>query len=144
MAKFTKVLSIIIFKRFFEKYPFILFYPRLADKKKSLLQSYIILQKYILLYAYNFKLHNFNYSNLIMFYFNIKLDFIFKFKNSLNKVYGLKFNNIFFDSVFLNKYKNLFFFFKKKIFIIITRNIFAYIKIYIFVFTFFKIKFNFI
>lgn len=133
MAKFTKVLSIIIFKRFFEKYPFILFYPRLADKKKSLLQSYIILQKYILLYAYNFKLYNFNYSNLIMFYFNIKLDFILKFKNSLNKVYGLKFNNIFFDSVFLNKYKNLFFFSKKK-FLLLLQEIYLPILKYIYSF----------
>lgn len=117
MAKFTKALSIIIFKRFFERYSFLLFYPKLSiDRQKCTLQNYMLLQKYILLYAYNFKLYDFNSSNLIMFYFNNKLDFIIKFKNSLNMVYGLKFNNIFFDSLFLNKYKNLFFFSKKKFF----------------------------
>ncbi len=120
MAKFTKVLSIIIFKRFFEKYSFILFYPKLSIyRQKSILQNYMLLQKYVLLYAYNFKLHDFNSSNLIMFYFNNKSDFIIKFKNSLSIVYGLKFNNIFFDSLFLNKYKNLFFFSKKKFFLLL-------------------------
>lgn len=118
MTRFTKILSIIIFKRVFEKYSFILFYPKIVMyKQKSILKNYILLQKYILLYSYNFKLDNFNSSNLVMSYFIIKSDFLNKLKVSLNIVYGLKFNNIFFDSIFLNKYKNLFLFSKKNFFL---------------------------
>lgn len=118
MIKFTKTLSIIIFKRLFEKHPFILFVPKLyINKQKYFLNNYIILQKYILLYSYNFKLSNFNSTNLLMFYYNNQLDCLFALKNYFNLIYGFKIYNTFFDSFFLNRYKNLFFLSRKTFFL---------------------------
>ena len=112
MIRFTKILSIIVFKRYFETTKFILFFPKLCFKLLN--SSYINLKKYVLEYSYNFNLTNLNFSNLIFILYSDKDIFLKVINQYYLKLFAIKHNNIYFPSKFLVNNKFLFLFSLKK------------------------------
>ena len=106
MLKFTKLLSIVIFKRYFKNNSFILFFPKYYLHNLQL--PFLNLKKYVLENVYTFNLSSYNISNLLCFAFSSK-DVFFKYiyQNYL-KIFGIKYNNIFFNPNFLVNNKNFF------------------------------------
>lgn len=136
MIKITKVLSVIIFKRYFETNKFILFFPKLTVKTLNLI-NYTNLKKYILEYSYKFDLNGYHVSNLISITY-INKNIFFKVLNKhYSKLFGIKCNNIFFTPTFLITYKQLFLFSLKKflfqlkyIFFINLKYLYSFLRIY--------------
>ena len=94
-----KKLSILSFKRVFELNPYILILPKIF-----LTKSFSV-AKYFYCLPYFFKYSKFSYnettSNLISLFFKVKNDFFNSLKVSLPFLFGLKFKNIYFDSLAL-------------------------------------------
>ena len=135
MAKFTKILSIIIFRRFFEKFSYVIFFPKIFLKKLSLFKYYVNSKKYVLKYSYNFKFFNCNFNNLIFIQFSSKIQFLKVAIKYYKQLFSFKYNNFFFNSLSSISSSNFsfissYFFFKhlKKIFYPIIKYIYSFLR----------------
>jgi len=109
--KNSKFISIIIFKRLYEKYPFSIIFPKIfATKIHSLNNDFIIfnLRKYVIKLSYNFNFFFSNYNNLICFSFISKSQFLKILLKFYKQTFSIKYNNVYLNSIILSQNKQLF------------------------------------
>ena len=106
MITLIKTLSIIVFKRLFEKYSFILFFPKIFLNKFYQKDS-ITLKKYLLKYSYS--CININLNNIALIFFFSKLNFLKMLFQYYFQICSIKFHNIFFNKFCLIYYQKFFF-----------------------------------
>lgn len=136
MLYFSKKLSIIIFQRVFEKYPFILIASKIFFFKyaKSNNLKVFSLKKYILAHSYDFKFFNINLTNLLLILFFNKFEFLKHLQSHFYKIFSVKYKHFFFTPYFFIKKTYYLFFFSLKTFFFKLKSIFLFLYLHLFSF----------